>query len=224
MSHVLALLGERNAKLHGEIRALLNAAWSTLSVPRLGYRSLGSLLEVVCGNDDKARQALAQANHLLHAQAPNPLAAALASLAHLHVDSEGARKRVAKDKATFNAVAGHLQLVGRIHAEVLAEVAPDKERWRDVVAAMSPDGVIAFADIIGFKPKWERVFERLAAFLQPAVSVPATVSASQVGKRLVFAVDAASNGIEALEQANKGAGWTAGRGVAMKRLFEQDSD
>ena len=90
MFHVLALLGERNAKLHGEIRALLNAAWSTLSVPRLGYRALESLLEVVCGNDDKARQALAQANHLLDAQAPNPLAAALASLAHLHVDSEGA--------------------------------------------------------------------------------------------------------------------------------------
>jgi hypothetical protein len=46
MFHVLALLGERNAKLHGEIRALLNAAWSTLSVPRLGYRALESLLEV----------------------------------------------------------------------------------------------------------------------------------------------------------------------------------
>jgi hypothetical protein len=52
--------------------------------------------------------------------------------------------------------------------------------------------------------------------------VPGTASASQVGKRLVFVVDAASNGIEALEQAYKGAGWTTGRGVAMKRLFEQD--
>jgi hypothetical protein len=220
--HVLALLRERDAKLHNEIRGLLTAAWSTLRLPRLAYRALESMLELVCGNDEKAKQSIAQTGHLLNSEAHNPLASAVASLATLHVDSEAACKRAAKDEAAFDAIAAYLPVVGRIHAEVLAETVPDadKGRWR-VVAAMRPDGVIAFTDIIGFKPKWERAFDRLAAFLQPAPNEPGPASAPQVSKRLVFLIDPDTSEIEALEQALKGYGWTPGRPVAMKRLFEQ---
>jgi hypothetical protein len=87
---------------------------------------------------------------------------------------------------------------------------------------MGMNDVIAFTDVIGFKPTWERAFDKLVAFLAPPTAKPADAPAAPSRKRLVFVLDPHTNRIEALEQASKSGTWTSGRSVAMKRLYDQD--
>jgi superfamily II DNA or RNA helicase len=218
--HVLALLRKGDANLHAEVRNLLALVNSTGVGPLAGYRAARAMLEVACGHDDTAEQVLAQPRP---AGASDVLSTALISLARLHVDIEAARGHAAKDEKEFDRVATHLPLVGRIYAEILIRTSSDPARWRGVVSNMGMDGVIAFTDIIGFKPRWERAFDRLTAFLAPTKTQPVDAVPAQVSKRLVFMVNPQTKEIEALEQAAKGGSWTAGRPVGMKRLYEQDS-
>ena len=153
----------------------------------------------------------------------DPLARALTSLARLHSDSDAERERVSRNEAAFDRIAAHLPLIGRIYAEVLARTSPDHERWSAILRTMRIEQVIAFTDIIGFKPKWERAFERLSAFLAPSTTV-AVVDSAKPQKRLVFLIDRMTDGIEALEQAFRAGAWTPGRPVSMKRLGEQKLD
>ena len=165
--HVLSLLREHDTRLHGEIRNLLEAARGQL--PWTGYQALCALFEVACGQDEKAEQAIAA---IQLGPTDNPLVFALISLARLHIDSEGARRRAALDEAAFERIAAHLPLVGRIHADILAKISPQQERWRTLLHSLRRDNIIAFTDIIGFKPKWERALDRLTAFLSPAAAGP----------------------------------------------------
>jgi len=215
--HVLALLREHDSRLHSEIRNLLEAARGQISWT--GHQALCALFELACGQDEKAEQALAQVQL---GQTDNPLAFALVSLARLHIDSEAARKHAPVDEAAFERIAAHLPVIGRIHAEILAKISPQQQRWCGLLRGMGLHDVIAFTDIIGLKLKWERAFDRLSAFLMPAAAGHAAAPLSEVRKRLVFLLDPRTCEIEALEQANKGGTWTLGRPVAMKRLSTQD--
>jgi superfamily II DNA or RNA helicase len=215
--HVLSLLREHDTRLHGEIRNLLEAARGQL--PWTGYQALCALFEVACGQDEKAEQAIAA---IQLGPTDNPLVFALISLARLHIDSEGARRRAALDEAAFERIAAHLPLVGRIHADILAKISPQQERWRTLLHSLRRDNIIAFTDIIGFKPKWERALDRLTAFLTPAAAGSSSAPVNEIRKRLAFLLDPRTCEIEALEQVNKGGTWTAGRPVAMKRLSTQD--
>jgi superfamily II DNA or RNA helicase len=215
--HVLALLREHEPRHYAEIRNLLDAARSSPNAPETGYQALGALLEIASGDDEKAAQAIA------NVKAKGPLSGALLSLARLHLDSEARRSRISSDEAEFHRLAPHLPLVARIHAEILAKVSGQTDRSQDVLRGMGMEDVISFTEIIGFKPKWERAFEQLTAFLRPDSRASGPSAAPQVSKRLVFMLDPRTRGIEALEQACKGGTWNAGRPVAMKRLQEQDS-
>ena len=217
--HVLALLREGDPRLHGEIRNLLDAGRSNGSALWAAYQALEAMLDVVSGQDGKAGQTLAKIHPT---QVQHPLGAALVSLAGLHINSEVARARAAKDEAAFDRIAAHLPVVGRIHAEILAKVSPQRERWRAMLVTMGMNDVIAFTDVIGFKPTWERAFDKLVAFLAPPTAKPADASAAPSRKRLVFVLDPHTNRIEALEQTSKSGTWTSGRSVAMKRLYDQD--
>ena len=171
------------------------------------------------GDDDSAQKVMAQ---LDLPGTKDPLGGALVSLARLHMDSEAAGKHAAANEAAFDRIAAHLPLIGRIHAEFLARVSPQRERWTTILHNMGMQEIIAFIDIIGFKPRWERAFERLAAFLELPATAASSENPSKPRKRLVFLVDPQTNEVEALEQAFKGRTWTPGRPVAMKRLSEQD--
>ena len=163
--HVLALLRENDARLHGEIRNLLEAAFSNGTIPWIGYFALRALFQVAGGDDESAQKVMAQ---LDLPGTKDPLGGALVALACLHMDSEAAGKHVAANEAAFDRIAAHLPLIGRIHAEILARVSPQQERWCAILHNMGMQEIIAFIDIIGFKPRWERAFERLAAFLEVA--------------------------------------------------------
>ncbi|HEY7246080.1 MAG TPA: DEAD/DEAH box helicase [Xanthobacteraceae bacterium] len=217
--HILALLREHDPKLHSEVRNLLDTARSGGQLLWM-EQVLRALLEVACGHEEKAEQAIAQ---FRHARTDNPIGAALISLARLHVDGDAAAANIAADEAAFERVAAYLPVIGRIHAEILARLSPQQEHWRTVLSKMGPEGVIAFTDIVGLKPKWERAFERLTGFLAPKATASAAAPGAELRKRLIFVLDPRTCEIQALEQANKGSGWTSGRPVALKRLSEQDS-
>ena len=218
--HPLALLRANEVRFHAEVRNLLDAALSGHGPVWSGYLAVRALFQVTSGEEDSARQSLVQ---LETSNPKDPLARALTSLARLHSDSDAERERVSRNEAAFDRIAAHLPLIGRIYAEVLARTSPDHERWSAILRTMRIEQVIAFTDIIGFKPKWERAFERLSAFLAPSTTV-AVVDSAKPQKRLVFLIDRMTDGIEALEQAFRAGAWTPGRPVSMKRLGEQKLD
>ena len=174
---------------------------------------------MACGQDERAEQAIA---HIQLGPTENPLVFGLISLARLHIDSEGARRRAALDEAALERIAAHLPLVARMQADILAKISPQQERWRTLLQGLRRDNVIAFTDIIGFKPKWERALDRLTEFLTPAAPGTSSSQVNEVSKRLAFLLDPRTCEVEALEQVKKGGTWTPGRPVAMKRLSTQD--
>jgi superfamily II DNA or RNA helicase len=214
--HLLALLQAHDPRLNNEIRNVLDGVQFAPGSLWTGYQAARALLHVTCGEIERAAQAIAACPR---SEAENPLGAALMSLAALHVDSALVPKQAAKIEAVFNGIAAHLPLIGRIYAEILAKALPQQDRWGAVLRSMGMPGVISFVDIVGFKPKWERTFERLAAFLAPAGSA---LAKTEIRKRLIFRLDPRTNAIEALEQVCKAGTWSGGRPVSMKRLKEQD--
>ena len=219
---LLALLRAGDVALHAEIQAALDVMWHADTPFGGGLAAIQGLLWLAQGQNGKARELLAK---LRAAMPVEPLSAACITLAEYLIDAGIAREHVRDTEARFERIETCLPLVARIYAEVLAGVATDPTRYQAVLQAVGDDGVgVAFADVVEVRPPWERSLDSLAVYLQGSGSRPAAQPATRKAKRLAWFVDPETREVDVLEQSAKGRdGWSDGRAIAMKRLFEQDA-
>ena len=218
---LMALLRAGGAALHAEIQAAVDVAWREDASFIGGFIAIQGLLWLVQGQDGKAREQL----EVLRASMPaEPVSAACVVLAEYLIDAEIARKHVRDTAARFERLKECLPLVARMHAEVLACVAANPADYQAFLREADDDGaMVAFTGIVEARPPWERSLESLATVLQGTGSRPAAQTGVRKAKRLAWFVDPESQTVDVLEQSAKGRnGWSDGRNIAMKRLFEQD--
>ena len=216
---LLALLRTNDAGLHAEIQTGLEAAMSMSEAAALdgGLQAMLALLWLVQGREGKVHDLAAR---LRHAMPVAPLSAACVALAEYALDAGMSRANRADLAARFEQTKDVLPVVARIYGEILAEVDAHPAPYKAWLASAS---IVAFTGIIQIRQPWERALESLDAFLGKGDSNADTPAAPRKAKRLVWFVDPQTENVTAAEQSAKGRdGWTDGRAVAMKRLYEQD--
>lgn len=218
--HMLALLRANDPALHTELVNLLDIARADFSRLIVAHLAAGALLDLACGREGSARETL---DTLSRSGGWPPLGIAMLALAELFLDIGIARKHARENEAECKRLAAHMPLAARIHAEILSRTARDGAHWRERAAELGGETIIAFTEILSFKPPWERAFDSLAAFLKPEEPKRGGDKAPSKTKRLAWLVDPANGQVEAVEQSVKGKGWTGGRPVALKRLRERDA-
>lgn len=186
-----------------------------------GFIALQALLCLMQGQEAKAKTTLTQ---LRMAMPKEPLSAACIILVERLVDPDAAQKNLKNTATRFEQLKDCLPMVARIHAEVLTQLTPKGSPVHDTFLQESNpnEKIITFTNIIQISEPWERALENLGHFLYSGSQKPVT-STPQKTKRLVWFLDVNNFNIETLEQSPKGRdGWTPGRAVALKRLYEQD--
>ena len=217
---LMALLRANDAALHAEMRTGLDAVLSTLENESEGggLLAMQALLWLVQGLETKARELMAR---LRRAMPSSPLSAACVALVEYAVDPDLSRGNRADLEKRFEALKDTLPLIARIHAEILAEVASHPGPYK--VWLRENPVTIAFTRIIHTRQPWERALASLDAFLGKNDPTADTAKAPRKGKRLAWFIDPDNLDVTAAEQLARGQdGWTDGRPVAMKRLYEQD--
>jgi hypothetical protein len=189
------------------------------SAYRGAYFAMQVLVWLAQGLDAKARELLAE---LRKSDSPEPLSGACIALAEYALDAELSRRNQALFAEDFDKFADMLPLVGRVYAEILARVAARPQRYQTWLDA-DPTAV-RFTELIAARPPWERALESLGAFLGGGEAKPQAAVSARPAKRLAWFVDPSDRSVTAAEQAAKGRdGWTDGRAVAMKRLYQRDA-
>ena len=217
---LMALLRANDATLHAEIQAGLNVLPLEERPHFGGWIALQVLLWLAQGLEAKAAEQIKQLNGY---QFDDPLADACLALAGHTVDPTLSRRRVADLVARFEAVKDTLLLPARIYAEILAEVAVKPAQYSAFLAATGTGIGVEFTRLILVTAPWERALETLDALLSTDPGKSAGEPGARTTKRLAWFVDPDKLGIEVAEQSAKGRdGWSDGRAVAMKRLYEQD--
>ena len=216
---LMAMLRGNNAALHPEMQAGIDAALSAQARAPYdgGLLAMQALLWLVQGMEARARELLGK---LREAMPAPPLAAACVSLAEYALDPALSKKHRSDLAASFDKIRDLLPLVARIYTEVLDAGAHGR-------APPPQDGLdaafIAFTRLIEVRQPWERALESLDAFLGAAEARADSGKATHKGKRLAWFLDPETQEVTPAEQSAKGRdGWTDGRAVAMKRLYEQD--
>ena len=219
---VMALFAENDEALYKEIRTTLDLGVQQDPSVVPGYLALSSLLHLQQGREQAALADLIESERLLAASGA-PLARACFWLAQHIVKGEdlkpAARQRMIDVFEQFRPVYP-------VAAHILAGLLVSRGLHLDACSAFlkeeSPAGLRGFADLIHVKPTWEL---RLDAFLQE-LDVPAVsdTGAPQVGqKRLAWFVNLSDKSIDVAEQTwQKRGRWSAGRSVAMHRLYQPD--
>jgi hypothetical protein len=123
----------------------------------------------------------------------------------------------------FMAMRDVLPLIGRMHAEVLAEVSDKPDTYAAYLAQAEPGIEVAFTRLLSIGQPWERALESLDAFLGTGAAKAEATPAPRKAKRLVWFLDPETRTIEVAEQSAKARdGWSDGRPVALKRLHDRD--
>ena len=218
---LMALLRANDATLHAEIQAGLDVLPLDERPHFGGWIALQILLWLAQGLEGKAREQIKQLNDY---PSDDPLADACLALAGHAVDPTLSRRRATDLAARFEALKDSLLLPARLYAEILADVSAPAAQYTAFLAATGSGIGVAFTRLIRVTPPWERALEILDAllFTDPGKGT-GEAAAARPTKRLAWFVDPDKLGIEVAEQSAKGRdGWSDGRAVAMKRLYEQD--
>jgi superfamily II DNA or RNA helicase len=221
--HVLALLAAGEASLHGEISGLLE---SLDRVAPHTSAALACLAALAAGEDQVAKKGAERlsAPEIEPSASHEPFALAVTTLALAVVDGANAARRDRFDAEALEAWKGQAPLAARILGEVHGRF-PDAGKaqpgWDAALETLGEGYPRRFLDIVPIRPPWERTLERLQGFLAPSAEGP-TASPANATKRLIFRLDSTTGEILALEQAAKGAAWSAGRPVALKRFHQRD--
>ncbi|MGO8780681.1 MAG: DEAD/DEAH box helicase [Rhodomicrobium sp.] len=218
--HMLALLRAGDSALHTELRGLIDAATADVTSYFLAHRGMDALLDLAEGRHDKARETV---KRLLGHSPGAPAAAAIVALATLFADIALAREYASQNEARYKHFAQSMPMLARIYAEILSKTARDGETWRERAAALGGKDLIAFTGIVPFKQPWERAFDTLAAFLTPGEPKRLVEKAPAKSKRLAWFVDLTNCEVTVAEQSPKGASWTGGRPIALRRLYQRDA-
>ena len=182
-----------------------------------GIQAVQAMLCLVQGMEAKARDLVGR---LRKAMPDAPFAAACVVLAEHAVDPARSRKHRADLAIRFEQFRKTMPLIAGIYAEILAEVAAQPGPYKTWFAER---GGVAFTKIIQMLQPWERALEYLGAFLGNRDAADDAAPAPRKSKRLVWFLDPETRDVTVAEQWVKGHdGWSDGRVVAMKRLYEQD--
>ncbi|MBF0460154.1 MAG: DEAD/DEAH box helicase [Magnetococcales bacterium] len=207
---LLALLATHDSTLHGEIQNHLDAVNMEDNLYQAAFMAIRAMLLLVQGLANKAT-ALFKA--LPERLPEEPLSAACFCLAEFFIDAERAQQRLLyleKQKSCFQEI---LPLVAHIYGAILARIYESSvvsTQWMD------------FTQIVQIRKPWERAFDSLAVLLRSSKPL-APERTSTTSKRLAWFVDCKQQTVEVLEQSFRARqGWSEGRPVAMKRLYEQD--
>jgi superfamily II DNA or RNA helicase len=222
--HILALLAAGEASLHAEIGRLVEGL--TGIAPHL-QSALAWLLALAEGRDQDAKagaERLTTVENALHASR-DPFGVAVTTLALAVVDGANAGRRAAFDAKSAETWGERAALASRILAEAHARF-PDESHerpdWAAKLKGLGEGYPRRFLDIVPIRPPWERTLDKLQGFLAPPAETTPKGPSVNAARRMIFRIDAATGEITALEQAAKGAGWNAGRPVALKRLHQRD--
>jgi superfamily II DNA or RNA helicase len=220
---LMALLRANDAGLHTEIQTGIESAISEFDAAALegglqaGIQAVQAMLCLVQGMEAKARDLVGR---LRKAMPDAPFAAACVVLAEHAVDPARSRKHRADLAIRFEQFRKTMPLIAGIYAEILAEVAAQPGPYKTWFAER---GGVAFTKIIQMLQPWERALEYLGAFLGNRDAADDAAPAPRKSKRLVWFLDPETRDVTVAEQWVKGHdGWSDGRVVAMKRLYEQD--
>ncbi len=223
---LMALLRANNADLHAEMQSALDVAMSVSEQVRSdgGLLAMQALLWLVQGVEAKPRALLGR---LRTAMPVAPLSAACVALAEYALDTTLSRAHQQDLDERFEQARKLTPLITRMHAEILAEVAshpgPYKVWLKEADVMPGGAGIIAFTRLIEVRHPWERALESLDAFLGAGEAKADGGKSLRKAKRLVWFLNPVTQEVTAAEQSAKGRdGWTDGRAVAMKRLYEQD--
>ena len=220
MLFLMALMRTDDAGLRAETQAGLDAALVAHSPYAGGFLALQALSWLIQGLDGKARALLKQ----LRTEMPSePLSAACVALAEHAVDA-GLSRASAKDLSSrFEQLRERMPLAARIYAEILAEVSSKPDPYETYLESTGQGVKVRFTQIIQARQPWQRALESLDVFLGTGAAKAEAKSAAKA-KRLVWFVDPDTRDIAVAEQSSRGRdGWTDGRPVSMKRLYEQDA-
>ena len=218
--HMLALLHAKDPALHAELRGLIDASTFEVTPFYLAHLSVEALLDLVEGRNEKARETV---KRLLEQPSSSPAASAVVDLAALFIDATLIRKRLAHNEAEYNRFVQSMPILARIRAEILSRTARDGASWRERAEALGGKSIVAFTEIVSLMEPWERAFDTLTAFLKPEEPKRSAEEASGKAKRLAWLVDYSEGEVSVVEQSAKGNGWTSGRPIALKRLYQLDA-
>lgn len=212
---LLALAGQGDPALLPEAEAWLEGAGLSRSSYGEGFLAIEALLQQQQGRSDAAKKLLQRQAYL-----SPPLSTALTALARYFVEPEALTADGKSLGVLFERVKDSLPLVAGLVAELLARTQTEAA-CESFLSRPGREVAVRFTELIHVKQPWEYALERLANFLAPDQAAPDAAKAK--GRRLVWLVDPDSLEVQALEQSARARnGWTAGRAVAMKRLYERD--
>ncbi|MGC9270702.1 DEAD/DEAH box helicase [Acidiphilium sp.] len=217
---LLSLIEANDAVVHHEISTYLDGLLSTEARQIGAYRSVQALLWLSQGFDSKASGFI----KMLRRDIPLlPLDLAMRALAEFAIDPEISRKHREALATEFGRLNERFPLFARIHAEILVEIAPDPAPYQAYLANVGASITLRFTQLMRLQEPWQRALDNLEALLGARPSRPdPSASREGPGKRLAWFVDPVSKVIDVVEQTAKGAGWSDGRPIALKRLHEHD--
>ena len=217
---LMALLRANDATLHAEIQAGIDILPLDQRPHPAGWLALQMLLWLAQGLEGKARE---QSERLKDLRTADPLGDACLALAEYAIDPHRARRRADELASRFESMKDTLLLPARLYAEILVDVASPAAQYAAFLQATGSGIGVIFTQLIQVSSPWERALESLDAFLLTGSLKDASETSVRKAKRLAWFVDPDRLDIEVAEQSPKGRdGWTDGRAVAMKRLYEQD--
>lgn len=216
--HLCALLAADDAQLHPEIEAL-----SEMKEGHLGLFAVRALLELARNKPAAAREVVKTGMTMLGMTPyPPPVSTGLLAVAATLVDPDIVRHHTAKIFIPlFRRVETSMPAAAAMLAEALERAAPDPAPYRACLARPGSEIAFRFLSLIAVKAPWERALESIEAMLNPAKPVQPGPAART--KRLVWLVHPDSYEIRPVEQSLQARGWSAGRAVSLKRLYQGDS-
>jgi superfamily II DNA or RNA helicase len=217
---IMAMLAENDAALHGELQSGLDAAAATSSQYGAGYAAMRALFWLVQGQEAKASALI---KTLRTSMPPEPASAACVALAEWFIDAEIARKHRDDTVARFTQLQISAPLPARIFAELLSEVTVDATPYQAYLDTVGVCIKTRFTRLVQFRAPWERALENLDVFLGGGETKAIAVSSQRSERRLAWFIDFSRWQIDVVEQSPRGLnGWTDGRPVSLKRLYERD--
>lgn len=217
---LLSLLEANDATVHHEAGTYLDGLLSTPAGHIGAYQSVQALLWLSQGFDAKAAAVV----KTLRRDVPwPPFDLAMRALAEYAVDPGISRKHREVLATEFSRLNDRFPLLAQVHAEILSEIAPNPAPYRARLEDIGAAVTLRFTQIIRLQEPWQRALDNLGALLGARAPQPDPSAARGTpGKRLAWFVDPESKVIDVVEQTAKGASWSDGRPIALKRLHEHD--
>lgn len=218
---LLALIRNHDPTCYIEIEVYLDDVVSTMKTLSPELEIVNALLLLLKGLETQTQQIL-QHCRLYRIK---PFANACLTLVEYFYDPALVNKKIKTVHQHFETFKYSLPLVARIYAEMLERIVDKPAPYtKFLTTQFNNSALIQCVELIPKRQPWERTLDSLTNFLKVesigAIAAPIAVNKS---KRLAWFIERKNQSIEVLEQSQQGrTNWSAGRAIAMKRLYGQN--